>query len=186
MLDNSSPTYWEKLARRFVRGREAQSFPRPKTIPDPMVSVILNVRYGVEKDRLDQVKQEHALSMVAENAVGELLERYISDAMGGTGWVWVSGSLIKAIDFIRRKGGGFEELQIKNRDNSENSSSSAIRKGTTIKKWCRTKSKTGETMWDYFPVDADFDGDLSEEGFQRWVADYLSKLPATTNRPPRS
>jgi hypothetical protein len=172
MLEATTQAYWENIAWRFVRGRESQTFAHPATVPDPMVTYILQVHYGIPESRIEEVKREHALSMVAENAVGELLERYISNQMRDSGWIWVSGSLLKAIDFIRRDDSGFSALQIKNRDNSENSSSSAIRAGTDIKKWYRTKSKTGKTMWELFPADPSLKGSLSEEGFRDFVANY--------------
>jgi hypothetical protein len=46
---------------------------------------------------------------------------------------------------------GWYALQIKNRDNSENSSSKAVRDNTDIQKWFRTFSKTGKTNWDNLP-----------------------------------
>lgn len=50
----------------------------------------------------------------------------------------------------------WEAVQVKNRDNTENSSSSAIRQGTTIEKWFRTYSKPSRkratnTNWENFP-----------------------------------
>ncbi|MFM7980465.1 MAG: SinI family restriction endonuclease, partial [Candidatus Fonsibacter sp.] len=63
-------------------------------------------------------------------------------------------------------------FQIKNRDNSENSSNSAIRNGTEIKKWFRSFSRTGATNWSKLPVEMSQYG-LSEEGFMEFVAMYL-------------
>jgi len=176
-LTIADEAYWSKIAERFVDGRKVRQLAKPNTVPDPMVSLILQIFYGIESERLDQIKREHALSMVAENSVGDLLERYISEEIGGAGWVWISGSLIRSVDFIRRaESGGFDELQIKNRDNSENSSSSSVRKDTNIKKWYRTKSKTGETMWEEFPLDSDDLKPLSEQGFREFVLRYLPSV----------
>lgn len=93
-------------------------------------------------------------------------------------WVWCAGEVVKAVDFIRpskQAGVDWESLQIKNRDNSENSSSSAIRNGTDIKKWYRTVSKTGSTRWEKFPVGADGEK-LDEVDFQNFVKEYLMNL----------
>src|SRR6059058_3167229 len=56
------------------------------------------------------------------------------------GWIWCSGTSVKAVDFIHydEKNNEWNLLQVKNRDNTENSSSSKIRDNTTIKKWFRT------------------------------------------------
>ena len=50
---------------------------QPSTVPDQAVSVILGAWYGIEEGKWEQVKREHQYSMVAENLVGEFLERYI-------------------------------------------------------------------------------------------------------------
>ena len=69
-------------------------------------------------------------------------------------------------------------MQVKNRDNTENSSSSAIRNGTEIQKWFRTFSKpsrnrSSNTNWENFP-EAEFRDQLSEEGFLQFIRDYLT------------
>ena len=70
--------------------------------------------------------------------------------------------------------GEWRLLQIKNRDNSENSSSMAIRKGTSIEKWFRSFSKKTDTNWDQFP-DENVKGLVSEEGFRAFVREYLAR-----------
>jgi hypothetical protein len=116
--------------------------------------------------------------MGAENFVGELLERYIAEGLEPYDWVWVSGSIVKAVDFIHpptKKNSKWTILQVKNRDNSENSSSSAIRAGTEIKKWFRTFSKKAGSNWQNFP-DIMNRADFSEEGFRDFVKKYLDHL----------
>src|SRR6202453_1801536 len=63
------------------------------------------------------------------------------------GWIWCSGTSVKAVDFIHydEKNNEWNLLQVKNRDNTENSSSSKIRDNTTIKKWFRTYSQRDTT-----------------------------------------
>jgi hypothetical protein len=68
--------------------------------------------------------------------------------------------------------GRWDALQIKNRDNSENSSSSKVRAGTNIQKWFRSFSMTGATNWPNLPTLMQGYG-LSEEGFNKYVEDYL-------------
>lgn len=115
--------------------------------------------------------------MSAENLVGYLLERYLAEKLEPYGWVWCSGDFVKAIDFIKKQSdGSWKALQIKNRDNTENSSSSAVRKGTSIEKWFRTYSKPSKkrennTNWDKFP-EPDHLNHISENEF----LDYIKKI----------
>ncbi len=116
--------------------------------------------------------------MGAENLVGDLLERYLASVLEPRGWVWCSGSVVKAVDFLRpptRPGAAPLLLQVKNRDNSENSSSSRVRDGTDIEKWFRTYSRTGDTNWPAFP-DPTARPYLNEPAFQQFVATYLRDL----------
>jgi hypothetical protein len=147
----------------------------PQTIPDEMVSVILNKFYKHKKDKLKDIQTEHQHSMAAENMVGELLERYIDSVLSKHGWVWCCGSLVKHVDFIKNESNSYRMLQIKNRDNSENSSSKAIRDGTTIEHWFRTFSRTGETNWRAFP-DTELKSELSEDGFVSFVEKYIETI----------
>ncbi|MBN2068298.1 MAG: SinI family restriction endonuclease [Opitutales bacterium] len=161
------------LANKFVNGFKRSDFPRePNTVPDNMVSVVMEHAYGLSSAQCDDIKLTHQRSMCAENCVGNLLERYIDSVMTDHGWTWCCGDFVRAIDFIHKTPDGWEALQIKNRDNSENSSSSAIRNNTTIQKWFRTYSKTGKTNWDKLPETMQNKG-LSEDGFEMFVADYL-------------
>jgi hypothetical protein len=116
--------------------------------------------------------------MGAENLVGDLLERYLASVMEPRGWIWCSGAMVKAVDFVKsptQVGEKWRMLQVKNRDNSENSSSSAIRAGTNIEKWFRTFSKKTGSNWDKFP-DPTFRTLLSEAAFKAFVRDYLKML----------
>lgn len=170
--------YIRAQAANFAAARAPRAPEPPSTIPDEMVSFILSSYFNVPKEHLERAKEEHLLSMGAENLVGELLERYLADIMEDKGWIWCSGSTVKAVDFIKpptTPEGTWTLLQIKNRDNSENSSSSAIRNGTDIKKWFRTFSKKQGSNWDAFP-DEEIRPLVSEEGFFQYVHAYLGAL----------
>jgi hypothetical protein len=115
--------------------------------------------------------------MAAENVTGSLLEEYIATVMEPLGWIWCSGKMIKASDFIRfpaKNTGKPHLLQVKNRSNSENSSSSSIRKGTTIDKWYRLEAVSGATRWDNFP-DSQGKKSLSEVKFHEFVKDRIAE-----------
>jgi hypothetical protein len=171
--------YIASIAESFAHARRPKAPAKPTTIPDDIVSVVLEDFFGVDKSSLNRIKEEHQLSMGAENLVGDLLERYLASVLEPKGWVWCSGSMVKAADFIKapvQPNGDWTVLQVKNRDNSENSSSSAIRNGTTIKKWFRTYSRRQGSNWAQFP-DEDARPELSEEGFKKYVRNYLRLLP---------
>lgn len=172
-----SVAYIERQAVYFSEARKPKAPKPPETIPDEMVSVILSEYFGIHTSNLERIKLEHQLSMGAENIVGDLLERYLASVLEPHGWIWCSGALVKAVDFIKppRSLEQWRSLQVKNRDNSENSSSSAIRIGTSIEKWHRTFSKTGNTNWDNFP-DGQLRSYFSERGFFEFTGYYLSKL----------
>lgn len=167
-------------AAGFAAGRNPKAPEKPATVPDEMVSYILHHYFEVPEDQLDRIKNEHLISMGAENMVGNLLERYIATVLEPLGWVWCSGSMVKAVDFVKppaSKDDQWTLLQVKNRDNSENSSSSAIRDGTAIIKWFRTFSKKPGSNWPAFP-DSKARGRLSEDAFKEFAKNYLQSLKA--------
>ncbi|MDD4915430.1 MAG: SinI family restriction endonuclease [Methylococcales bacterium] len=172
-----SENYILAAASNYATGRKPKRPKPPATIPDEMVSFVLEHYFDVKASDLERVKKQHALSMGAENIVGNLLEHYLSSVLELHGWVWCAGSLVKAVDFVRPPTNRTDWvlLQVKNRDNSENSSSSAIRIGTTIDKWHRTFWKKPGSNWATFP-DAIAREHLSEEGFRAFVKTYLENL----------
>ena len=175
--DIGSEGYIISAALNYAKGREPKRPASLSTIPDEMVSFVLQYYFNVESTSLERIKKEHALSMGAEGIVGNLLEHYLSSVLESHGWIWCAGSLVKAVDFVKPPVGQEDWilLQVKNRDNSENSSSSAIRIGTTIDKWHRTFSRKPGSNWSAFP-EIITRNELSEEGFREFVKNYLEKL----------
>ena len=168
-----SGAYVDVQAEKFSKSRDLKKAEPMNTIPDEIVSLILNEYFNVPTDNLKDASHWHRLSMQAESIVGDVLERYIASVVEKENWAWCSGSLVKSIDFIHRN----EELtwepwQVKNRDNSENSSSSAIRKGTKIQKWHRSFSKKAGDNWSNFPIP----DKLSEKSFRAFVEQHIKKL----------
>jgi hypothetical protein len=131
------------------------------------VNEVLKAFEQVPSADLKSIEEGHRLSMQAENIVGKLLERYVATLLERKGWIWCCGETMRSVDFIKDASGEEELLQIKNRDNSENSSSSAIREGTTIKKWYRINSRTGQTRWELLPDNEE--GQCTEKGFYEFV-----------------
>jgi hypothetical protein len=169
------------LASCYFSAYRRSDFPtEPSTVPDEMVSFIMEKAYGHSPEKCQEIKLAHQHSMGAENCVGNLLERYLNEQLKDQGWSWCCGDFVQAIDFIRREDdGSWILLQIKNRDNTENSSARAIRDGTTIQKWYRSFSKDTKkgrnsfTRWDKLPNSMQGYG-LSEDGFKKFVASYLA------------
>ena len=168
----------QQLAEAFFSSYCKRNGPSmPQTVPDVAVSIVMCLAYRHTEKACKRIAKEHQQAMSAENCVGALLERYLHSVLGAKGWNWCCGDFVRAVDFIRRDSNGqWVAVQIKNRDNSENSSSSAIRNGTMIKKWYRTSSRNGRTRWDKLPESMK-DAGLSEEGFHAFVSLYLRANP---------
>lgn len=171
-----------KLAERYFTGYRRNDLPvNPSTVPDEIVSVIMQEFYGYSQQDSQRIQIEHQQSMCAENCVGNLLERYLNSVLKNYNWYWCCGDFVQAIDFLSRSDSGeWIALQIKNRDNSENSSSSAIRNNTTIQKWFRSFSKNTKrgrssfTNWENLPSLMQGYG-LSEQNFREFVINYIRK-----------
>ena len=178
----SEPNTLHKLAQKHFNGYRNSNVPTaPSTIPDEAVSIVLEETYGYTPQESARIKVEHQHSMLAENCVGGLLERYIDSKMCDHNWVWCCGDFVRAIDFIHynNRTNSWSALQIKNRDNTENSSSSAIRNGTRIEKWYRSFSKSTARSralnfvnWDNLPLSMHGYG-LSEAGFHEYISAYI-------------
>lgn len=169
-----SPDYIKKYAKKFAAGRNLKPLKVNEKIADRMVSVLLEKFYPKPND-VAKILKGHGICMTLENKVGDLLEHYIANILESKGWVWASGSLISAVDFIRPPQYPkdlWHALQIKNSDVSENSSSRAIRDGTDIKAWHRKFSKKPGDNWAAFP-ETFTRGKFSEQGFEKFVRKYV-------------
>ena len=177
-IEFSSAEYWMKISEKYVKGRSPKSPKEPVTVPDKMVAIILENYFSLDSKDRDEVTKNHSLSMAAEGIVGDVLERYLASILENHGWVWCAGSVVNKIDFIKltqKSPAQYFALQVKNRDNSENSSSSSVRDGTDIEKWFRSFSKTGATNWNEFPDDS-IKALLSEEDFEAFVENYIESI----------
>ena len=175
--DITSASVVADLASTYATAYVSPVFPKPpKTVPDPLVSEVLSIVFGYSSGECEHIKSTHQHSMAAENCVGDLLERYLASVLSMHGWVYCAGEFVKAIDFIKRSktDNSWIALQIKNRNNSENSSSKAIRKGTNILHWYRTIAQSGKTRWDKMPS-AMQDCGLSERGFVLFTRAHLAE-----------
>lgn len=136
--------YIIKWLKRYYSAKvPSTSTPNPKgSADDPAIAKMVQKNKNYTDSQLEKAIETHNLFMSAENIQGDLLEEYINQHSKFYGWIWAKGESMRACDFIRRDSNGITELmQIKNRDNTENSSSISVRSGTTIKKWNRLTTR---------------------------------------------
>lgn len=177
-LNLNDKDFVTRLATKYFKSRaKGIVFKECSTVPDPMVDVILKGRYGYSEEEVNRISNEHRQAMVAENIIGELLELYLASVLENHGWIWCSANIARSIDFIKEdvKSGGWALLQVKNRDNSENSSSADIRRGTQIEKWFRSFSRKTGTNWENFP-EKNVNFTLSEEDFRVFAIHTIENL----------
>jgi hypothetical protein len=140
----------EKWLDKYAKGYNSRISQRvsklPSTVADPIVSTIISCRLKhLDQSDLGKISSGHRLSMSAENILGLLLEEHLSVKLAAFGWHYCWGETVRSVDFVNDDG---RLLQVKNRSNSENSSSSRVRLGTVIEKWFRVDAVSGDYRWD--------------------------------------
>lgn len=179
---------WVKSYYDAINNPPSQRTAKPKSAcTDPAISVIVRATQNMNDNQAAAGEKMHNLFMSAENIQGNLLEEYIASKVRPYGFVWCGGNVLRAIDFCNTDGSLM--LQIKNKSNTENSSSSNIREGTAIEKWYRlgTKTVAGVKVPDYkwselnkLISDHRTEGfdlppcDMSEEEYERFLSDVAS------------
>jgi hypothetical protein len=176
VMINTSSAEEAKFSHKFIKGYSNRASIRVSnpigTIPDPIIDVIINTRLPGEN--LDVMRIGHRISMSAENILGSILEEYIHIKIYPYNWSCCWGNAIKAVDVVSSKG---DLYQIKNRSNSENSSSRAIRDGTIIKKWFRIDARTGRTYWDDLSSIIGIQRLFSEDEFKEFCKTVIKNNP---------
>ena len=167
-----------KWIRKYYSGKENRASLRasnlPGTVADPAIEGIIGARLSnLSQDDLSEITDAHRLAMSAENILGLLLEEYLAENLLNAGWFCAWGETVKSVDFVHQNG---NLLQIKNRSNSENSSSSAIRSNTSIQKWYRIEAVRIQYRWDDLNSMCDV-SHLSEENFMKFVTQTLNNNP---------
>lgn len=169
----------KKWLTKYKSGHEGRASKRaskpPGTIADPIIEQIIGARIpSLTLKELNSMSYAHRLGMSAENILGLMLEEFLANNLKEHGWYCAWGETVRSVDFVHENGA---LLQIKNRSNSENSSSSAIRDGTRIQKWYRIKAERVEYMW---PALNEICGTshLSEKAFINFVRRTLKNNPA--------
>jgi hypothetical protein len=178
-------TYLRRLLRGHFGKRKAKiSLNDVRTVADPAVGAVLEAFGHVPRRELAAFSEHHRRSMAAENKIGDLLEAYLANVLEPRGWIWCCGNLLVGVDFFKPSsgtGGGATErvlLQIKNRSNSENSSSKRIRElvamlGCPVKitEWHRCRASDGSTCWDSLVENSDLSL-ADEKRFHDFVRHY--------------
>ncbi len=111
--------------------------------------------------------------MSAENILGLLLEEFLAEKLAQYGWFCCWGECVRHVDFCNVDG---SLLQVKNRSNSENSSSSRVRINQPIEKWYRVDAVNGNYQWSYWR-DKYKDDSFSEEKFIAFIWQVLQRNP---------
>lgn len=165
-LKKYNDSYENRISRRISQF--------PGTVADPIVCIIIKARLtGLTTEHLEQIKYAHRLSMSAENIQGLLLEEFLAEQLADYGWYCCWGESIRYVDFCHVDG---SLLQVKNRSNSENSSSSRVRINQPIEKWYRVDARTGSYRWSDFN-DKYNTNRFSEENFVIFVQQVLIRNP---------
>lgn len=170
-----------KWTNKFLNGYQNRPTQRTSnpigTKHDQILDEIISARIYTTVDILENIKYAHRLAMSAENIAGAFLEEYIAEQLISQGWHCCWGETMKSVDFCKFDG---QLLQVKNSDNSENSSSKSVRDGTTIKKWFRRFSKKEETNWEALNELVRIDNvedQLNEASFKAFVREAVSNNP---------
>lgn len=162
--------YWNGF-----NGRISKRVSNPSgTIPDPMINTIIGNRltHLTDKD-LENIKYAHRISMSAENILGLLLEEFLAVELKKFGWHCAWGETVKSVDFCHEDN---RLLQVKNRSNSENSSSNKVRVGTKIVKWFRVNANNGTYKWSKLNEMHGTDI-FSEQAFRQFVIQVIKANP---------
>lgn len=182
---------WQQYIDRWVDGfiKAHRNPPSGRTAApksscsDPAIKEIVRAAMHIAESDAAIMETHHTLFMSAENCQGGLLEEYIDSEISRLGWIWCKGNTLRAVDFCTSNGRCL--LQVKNKSNTENSSSSAIRAGTDIKKWYRlgTRARNGTKVpayhWDELNAlilaQSGQHANLSEEGYLDFIRRIVSK-----------
>ncbi|MEH2338988.1 SinI family restriction endonuclease [Nostoc sp.] len=175
---SSNEDYITKWLKKYFGGYNNRPSKRISkkigTVSDEIIDTILSDRLPtLSTDGINHIKDAHRLSMSAENILGLLLEEYLAEKLSSYGWHCAWGATMNKIDFCTEKG---DLLQIKSGSGTENSSSSTVRKDTTIKKWHRFNAKNGTHYWSKLNKLIRC-SDLSEEDYAIFVRKIIANNP---------
>ena len=154
----------------------------PGTVPDELVAEVLEILCGVDPNSRRAIQRQYnQQKQVEQKILGIFLELYILKHSFDFGWVQ-TGNCIRGTDMIKKNAdGSWFKLQIKNSDNTTNSSSASFIADKALT-WRRRNSTKGTQYWQDFP-DLNVKPNLSEDGFKKFILSYYSK---TSNKERRT
>lgn len=106
---------------------------------DPAMVALVKSALKVDDATLEKYLTGFFACKSAVDLNGNILEDYLASVLEPIGWYRCNGAIYRAVDFCYLHHQQVILLQVKNKYNTENSSSSAIRNGTKIIKWNRLK-----------------------------------------------
>lgn len=168
----------KQFVRKFMRGYDNRPSVRKSnkisTVPDQLIDELIMARIpAFSKRDINLIRFGHRLSMGAENILGLILEEFIHEKAVEHGWACCWGNCITSVDFCS----SYMLLQVKNRSNTENSSSNKIRNGTRIEKWFRVNALNGSTNWLALDMIIGVNQLFSEKEFIKFAKDLIKSNP---------
>ena len=109
------------------------------TTPDDLVSIILELVFKNKASDRELMQKQYNNQKQTEMMIGQLLEWYLLKEGKNCGWIFTA-ECVRAVDFLKMENESWMLYQIKNSDNTENSSAKDIRTGTPIIHWFRRVS----------------------------------------------
>lgn len=156
---------------------------KAKTVPDPALKLVLAKTQKFTEKQLEKAIDAHRVAMSAENVIGNMLEVFLFEKLCNHGWSVAWGSTISHVDLCSEDG---ILLQVKNRDNSENSSSKTVRDDNDILFWFRSMSKNEATNWEALHSIDGIKGsivqELNEESFQQYIGQLMMKQSSRSKK----
>lgn len=171
-------------------------------VRDPALTLVLEQYYkqngiNVRPKEIEMAINSHDLLMSIENIQGHLLEEYIAHNICKPpfNFIWLEGEIVKAADFALylEENNKLYLLQIKNKYNTENSSSVTVRDVSTVEisKWYRLGKKKDKGVnipffkWpELNEIIQEFTGQsphLSEVGYHTFLETVLRQNPKLIN-----
>jgi hypothetical protein len=167
---------------------EGEAKPKKAVTDRALVRLVSSSGHAGDIEEAERWAAHHNLYMCAENIGGNLLEQYIAEHISPYGWIWCRGKILTAVDFCNESCTCM--FQVKNKTNTENSSSKGYRESVGVEVWCRMREsrKNGEivTYWPELikiiqagaPAGVDVPDDImSEDDYLIFVKNVAEKTP---------
>ncbi len=166
----------DEIRRKYKSGRRIKKPSAAKLKDDHPLHILTASVLHLKPHKLRQALLNHKRIKACENAMGKILEGFLSGVLGKYDWLWSSGHLFEKTDFVRIKNGALERLQVKNRSNTENA---AAKKGRgEVVMWHRFNPAKGEENWTALSAYGVSKKDIeaAPEAFIEFVRDISKRL----------